>query len=263
MRVLAVGAHPDDIELGCGGALLAHRARGDEITLLVMTTGEEGPQDARSRIREQEDAAALLGATLLWGGFPDGGGAQRPVRGQRRAARDGRQRGRHRLRAHRRRHPPGPPAHLGRGAGRGPAGPAGAAVRVADLGALRAVGLPGHRRLRRGQDRPAAGAHVAGAQERPGRPGGARGAGPLPRLPGPGAARRGVRDRALPAGPRGRAGHRAGRPAPRPRSSSAVSADPTLGRPAPGGSPLGAARPCSAPCSACWPRSACGPRSAR
>jgi LmbE family N-acetylglucosaminyl deacetylase len=72
MRVLAVGAHPDDIELGCGGALLAHRARGDEITLLVMTTGEEGPQDARSRIREQEDAAALLGATLLWGGFPDG-----------------------------------------------------------------------------------------------------------------------------------------------------------------------------------------------
>lgn len=72
MRVLAVGAHPDDIELGCGGTLLAHRASGDEVTLLVMTTGEEGPQDARSRIREQEDAAALLGANLLWGGFPDG-----------------------------------------------------------------------------------------------------------------------------------------------------------------------------------------------
>lgn len=72
MRVLAVGAHPDDIELGCGGALLAHRARGDEITLLVMTTGEEGPQDARSRIREQEDAAGLLGSALLWGGFRDG-----------------------------------------------------------------------------------------------------------------------------------------------------------------------------------------------
>jgi len=70
--VLAVGAHPDDIELGCGGALLAHRARGDEITLLVMTTGEEGPQDARSRIREQEDATGLLGGTLLWGGFRDG-----------------------------------------------------------------------------------------------------------------------------------------------------------------------------------------------
>jgi LmbE family N-acetylglucosaminyl deacetylase len=72
MRVLAVGAHPDDIELGCGGTLLAHRTRGDEVTLLVMTTGERGPQDAKSRIREQEDAAALLDAGLLWGGFQDG-----------------------------------------------------------------------------------------------------------------------------------------------------------------------------------------------
>lgn len=54
------------------GALLAHRARGDEVTLLVMTTGEEGPQDARSRVGEQEDAAGLLGASLLWGGFRDG-----------------------------------------------------------------------------------------------------------------------------------------------------------------------------------------------
>lgn len=72
MRVLAVGAHPDDIELGCGGALLMHAARGDEITMLVMTSGEVGPQDERSRMAEQRDAAAMLGATLLWGGFPDG-----------------------------------------------------------------------------------------------------------------------------------------------------------------------------------------------
>lgn len=72
VRVLAVGAHPDDIEIGCGGALLAHKARGDEITLLVMTTGEEGPQHARSRIREQEDAASVLNSTLLWGDFRDG-----------------------------------------------------------------------------------------------------------------------------------------------------------------------------------------------
>src|SRR6478609_495303 len=72
MKVLAIGAHPDDIELGCAGALLAHRARGDEVALLVMTTGEQGPQDSRSRISEQEDAAALFGAELLWGGFRDG-----------------------------------------------------------------------------------------------------------------------------------------------------------------------------------------------
>ncbi len=73
MKVLAIGAHPDDIELGCGGSLLSHKANGDEITLLVMTTGEQGPQASRSRINEQEDAARVFGADLLWAGFEDGG----------------------------------------------------------------------------------------------------------------------------------------------------------------------------------------------
>jgi LmbE family N-acetylglucosaminyl deacetylase len=72
MKVLAVGAHPDDIELGCAGTLLAHASRGDQVHLLVMTTGEQGPQAARSRVREQEDAARVLSAHLYWGGFPDG-----------------------------------------------------------------------------------------------------------------------------------------------------------------------------------------------
>ena len=72
MRVLAIGAHPDDIELGCGAALVAHHRRGDEIALLVMTTGERGPQDSRSRMAEQEDAARRLDAQLFWGGFEDG-----------------------------------------------------------------------------------------------------------------------------------------------------------------------------------------------
>jgi LmbE family N-acetylglucosaminyl deacetylase len=72
MKVVAIGAHPDDIELGCGGALLAHRAAQDEVTLLVMTPGEIGPQGATSRVAEQEEAARLLGARLCWGGFTDG-----------------------------------------------------------------------------------------------------------------------------------------------------------------------------------------------
>jgi LmbE family N-acetylglucosaminyl deacetylase len=70
--VLAIGAHPDDIELGCGGALLAHRRRGDRVAMLVMTTGEQGSVDAKSRVSEQEDAAELLGAQVFWGGFQDG-----------------------------------------------------------------------------------------------------------------------------------------------------------------------------------------------
>ncbi|MBV8993594.1 MAG: PIG-L family deacetylase [Pseudonocardiales bacterium] len=66
MKVLAVGAHPDDIELGCGGALLMHAARGDEITMLVLTTGEQGPHHQRSRLAEQHDAAAMLTQCIPW-----------------------------------------------------------------------------------------------------------------------------------------------------------------------------------------------------
>lgn len=72
MKVLGIGAHPDDIELGCGGTLLAHARRGDSVTLLVMTTGERGPQASQPRMVEQEEAARLLGAKLIWGGFEDG-----------------------------------------------------------------------------------------------------------------------------------------------------------------------------------------------
>ena len=72
--VLAIGAHPDDIELGCGGALLAHVAAGDRVTMLVVTGGENGPGDSgqvSSRRAEQVAAARTLGATLRWGGLTD------------------------------------------------------------------------------------------------------------------------------------------------------------------------------------------------
>jgi LmbE family N-acetylglucosaminyl deacetylase len=73
-RVLAVGAHPDDIELGCGATLLVHSAAGDAVTMLVMTGGENGPGDDAAiagRRAEQEQAARTLGARLLWGGLRD------------------------------------------------------------------------------------------------------------------------------------------------------------------------------------------------
>jgi LmbE family N-acetylglucosaminyl deacetylase len=72
VKVLAVGAHPDDVELGCGAALIAHRARGDEVALLVLTHGESGPQAGSPRTEEQREAARILGAALHWGGFRDG-----------------------------------------------------------------------------------------------------------------------------------------------------------------------------------------------
>jgi LmbE family N-acetylglucosaminyl deacetylase len=70
-RVLAVGAHPDDIELGCGATLLAHAAAGDAVTMLVMTGGENGPGPVGDRVAEQRSAAAVLGAGLRWGGLRD------------------------------------------------------------------------------------------------------------------------------------------------------------------------------------------------
>lgn len=72
MRVLAIGAHPDDVELGCGGALLRHVAQGDTVSILVMTTGQRGTVGDTSRVHEQQDAARVLGVRLLWGGFDDG-----------------------------------------------------------------------------------------------------------------------------------------------------------------------------------------------
>ena len=39
-NVLAIGAHPDDIEFGCGGTLIKHKKNGDKIHYLCMTSGE-------------------------------------------------------------------------------------------------------------------------------------------------------------------------------------------------------------------------------
>lgn len=72
MRVLAIGAHPDDIELGCGGTLLVHRRAGHDLFMLVMTGGERGPRGMTTRRAEQEEVARALGAELRWGGFTDG-----------------------------------------------------------------------------------------------------------------------------------------------------------------------------------------------
>ncbi|GAA2798256.1 PIG-L family deacetylase [Saccharopolyspora taberi] len=72
MRVLSIGAHPDDIEIGCGGALLWHRKRNDDVHMVVMTDDfREGKESCRLRRREAERSAELLGASLTFGGFQD------------------------------------------------------------------------------------------------------------------------------------------------------------------------------------------------
>ena len=69
-RALAIGAHPDDIEFGCGATLAKWAAAGCEVSLLVCTDGSKGTWDAeadtaalvRRRQAEQTEAAHRLGA---------------------------------------------------------------------------------------------------------------------------------------------------------------------------------------------------------
>lgn len=70
MQILAIGAHPDDLEYGCGGTLLKFAAKGHRICLLVMSSGEMGG-DPRIRQKEQRESARILGSRLLWGGLRD------------------------------------------------------------------------------------------------------------------------------------------------------------------------------------------------
>ncbi len=60
MNVLAIGAHPDDVELGCGGTLAKHVKERDKVQVLFLTKGEIGG-DPSVRIRESKEAIKMLG----------------------------------------------------------------------------------------------------------------------------------------------------------------------------------------------------------
>lgn len=63
--ILAFGAHPDDIELGCGGTLAKHVALGHTVGLVDLTRGEMGSRGTvLERDAEAEKAAQILGATF-------------------------------------------------------------------------------------------------------------------------------------------------------------------------------------------------------
>jgi LmbE family N-acetylglucosaminyl deacetylase len=68
--VLAVGAHPDDVEIGIGGLLLRHAAEGHAVTVLTLTGGEAGGA-AAERVVESQRAAELLSAHLVHADLQD------------------------------------------------------------------------------------------------------------------------------------------------------------------------------------------------
>lgn len=63
--ILAIGVHPDDIELACSGTLLQHIALGYKVALLDLTCGELGTRgSAELRLEEAAVASKMLGAVV-------------------------------------------------------------------------------------------------------------------------------------------------------------------------------------------------------
>jgi LmbE family N-acetylglucosaminyl deacetylase len=69
--VLAVGAHPDDIELGCGGTIRAISKLGKKVIAVFLSKGEQSGNPA-VRPKESIEALSLLGVKeVYFGDFPD------------------------------------------------------------------------------------------------------------------------------------------------------------------------------------------------
>lgn len=63
--ILAIGVHPDDVELGCSGTIAKHIALGKKAAILDLTLGELGTRgNAELRTREAQDAARILGVSF-------------------------------------------------------------------------------------------------------------------------------------------------------------------------------------------------------
>lgn len=81
-RALAIGAHPDDVDFGCGGTLAKWAADGCEVSAIVCTDGSKGTWDPNAdeqqliatRQSEQRAAIEALGGTgeVVFLGWPDG-----------------------------------------------------------------------------------------------------------------------------------------------------------------------------------------------
>jgi LmbE family N-acetylglucosaminyl deacetylase len=65
--ILAVGAHPDDIELGCGGTLCAAVEAGKRVIAVFMTKGEQSGVP-EVRVKENTDALCVLGVKEVFFG---------------------------------------------------------------------------------------------------------------------------------------------------------------------------------------------------
>lgn len=78
MRILAISAHPDDVEINCAGTLTKYRNRGDVVGIMHATTGDKGhfvikPEElGPMRCLESQRGGAVIGAQVISLGYPDG-----------------------------------------------------------------------------------------------------------------------------------------------------------------------------------------------
>ena len=74
-NILAVGAHADDVEIGCGGTVACHVKKGDRVIILIMAESSYTNYDGKvlrslsEGIDEEERGANILGAEMLNLGF--------------------------------------------------------------------------------------------------------------------------------------------------------------------------------------------------
>jgi bacillithiol biosynthesis deacetylase BshB1 len=74
LAILAIGAHPDDVELGCGATIAKEISKGKKVGILDLTRGELGTRgSAEIRASEAAKAAEILGVAVRENlGFADG-----------------------------------------------------------------------------------------------------------------------------------------------------------------------------------------------
>ena len=65
LDILAIGVHPDDVELGCSGTLLKHIEMGKKVGILDLTRGELGTRGSGAlRLKEAEVSRKRMGALV-------------------------------------------------------------------------------------------------------------------------------------------------------------------------------------------------------
>src|SRR5829696_3508215 len=65
LDILAIGSHPDDVELGCSGTLIAEIKRGKKVGIVDLTQGELGTRGTvETRYREAAEAAHIMGISV-------------------------------------------------------------------------------------------------------------------------------------------------------------------------------------------------------